>query len=202
MFKKKDPKEQVKEWKQALRKESNGMDRQIRGIQREELKVTKQIKDAAKKGNMDAAKILAKEMVQSRRVINKIYASKAQLNSVSMQMDHQLAMIRMAGSMEKSTEVMKAMEKVIKLPEIRKTMMDLAKEMHKAGVIDEMLTDTLSTLDDEDLEDVANSEVEKILNQVLESHGPLPIAPEPAPEPEADEDDVETMAARLNALRS
>ena len=42
-------------------------------------------------------------------------------------------MIRMAGSMEKSTEVMKAMEKVIKLPEVRKNMMDLAREMHKAS---------------------------------------------------------------------
>ena len=90
MFKKKDPRDQVKEWKQSLRKESNSMDRQIRGIQREEQKVTKQIKDAAKKGSMDAAKILAKEMVQSHRAVNKLYASKAQLNSVSMQMDHQL----------------------------------------------------------------------------------------------------------------
>ena len=92
MFKKKDPREQVKEWKQSLRKESNSMDRQIKGIQREEQKVVRQIKDAAKKGNMEAAKILAKEMVQSHRAVNKIYASKAQLNSVSMQMDHQLGL--------------------------------------------------------------------------------------------------------------
>ena len=66
------------------------MDRQIRGIQREEQKVARQIKDAAKKGSLDAAKILAKEMVQSHRAVNKLYASKAHLNSVSMQMDHQL----------------------------------------------------------------------------------------------------------------
>ena len=92
MFKKKDPREQVKEWKQSLRKEGNAMERQIKGIQREEQKVTRQIKDAAKKGNMDAAKILAKEMVQSHRAVNKLYASKAQLNSVSMQMDHQLGL--------------------------------------------------------------------------------------------------------------
>eukprot|EP00800_Vazella_pourtalesii_P022695 TRINITY_DN895_c0_g2_i1.p1 TRINITY_DN895_c0_g2~~TRINITY_DN895_c0_g2_i1.p1 ORF type:complete len:155 (-),score=27.06 TRINITY_DN895_c0_g2_i1:75-539(-) len=113
-----------------------------------------------------------------------------------------LAMIKMAGSMERSTEVMKAMEKVIKLPEIRKNMMDMAREMHKAGVIEDMLTDTLDGLDDQDLEDVANTEVEKILSEVLASHGPLPVAPEPQPEAAADEDDVETMAARLNALRS
>ena len=44
-----------------------------------------------------------------------------------------LAMIRMAGSMETSTEVMKAMASVIKLPEIRKNMMDMAREMHKVS---------------------------------------------------------------------
>ena len=42
-----------------------------------------------------------------------------------------------------------------------------------------MLNDTLVGLDDEDLEDVANTEVEKILSEVLASHGPLPVAPDP-----------------------
>ena len=59
-------------------------------IQTEEAKVKRSIKDAAKKGQMDVAKILAKEMVQSRKAVSKLYASKAHLNSVSMQMQQQL----------------------------------------------------------------------------------------------------------------
>ena len=62
----------------------------VTAIQMEEAKVKKSIKDAAKKGQMDVAKILAKEMVQSRKAVSKLYASKAQLNSVSMQMQQQL----------------------------------------------------------------------------------------------------------------
>ena len=42
-----------------------------------------------------------------------------------------------------------------------------------------MLNDTLEGMDDEDLEDVANTEVDKILSEVLAGHGPLPVAPEP-----------------------
>ena len=49
-----DPKEQVNDWCKKLRKESNQVERQINGIRREEAKVTKSLKDAAKKG--DAAK--------------------------------------------------------------------------------------------------------------------------------------------------
>ena len=36
------------------------------------------------------ALILAKEVLQSRKTVNKMYASKAQIDSVMMNMDHQL----------------------------------------------------------------------------------------------------------------
>lgn len=59
-------------------------------IQTEEMKVKKSIKEAAKKGQKDVCKILAKEVVQSRKAVSKLYASKAQMNSVAMQMQNQL----------------------------------------------------------------------------------------------------------------
>ncbi len=62
----------------------------LAGIQTEEEKVKKSIKDAAKKGHTDVAKILAKELIQSRKAVSKIYASKAQMNSVVMSMQQQL----------------------------------------------------------------------------------------------------------------
>jgi charged multivesicular body protein 3 len=37
----------------------------------------------------------------------------------------------MSGSIQKSTEVMKAMQGLIKIPEIQATMMDLSREMSK-----------------------------------------------------------------------
>jgi len=62
----------------------------IIAIQREEAKVKLSLKDAAKKNQIDVCKILAKEVVQSRKAVNKLYASKAQINSVMMSMDQQL----------------------------------------------------------------------------------------------------------------
>lgn len=41
------------------------------------------------------------------------------------------AMMRMAGSISKSTDVMKAMQNLIKIPEIQSSMMELSKEMAK-----------------------------------------------------------------------
>jgi len=62
----------------------------IIAIKVEEAKVQKSIKDAAKSGNKDVCVILAKEIIQSRKAVNKLYSAKAQLNSVDMQMKNQL----------------------------------------------------------------------------------------------------------------
>ena len=211
-----DPKEQVNDWCKKLRKESNQVERQINGIRREEAKVTKSLKDAAKKGDKDVCKILAKEVVHSRKTVNKLYAAKANINSVQMQMKGQLATIKVAGAMSKSAEVMKTMQQLVKLPEIQKTMMEMSREMMKAGIIEEMLEDTMETVtESEDMEEEAQEEVDKILFEL--TTGKLGAAPSvvketlPTPasasserekEEESEEDDMEEMKTRLEALRS
>lgn len=47
------------------------------------------IKDAAKKGQKDVCVVLAKEMIQSKRAVNKLYATKAHMNSVMLGMRNQ-----------------------------------------------------------------------------------------------------------------
>lgn len=59
-------------------------------IQREEMKVKKSLQDAAKKGDHDVCKILAKEIIRARKSINRIHTTKAQINSVQMSMNHTL----------------------------------------------------------------------------------------------------------------
>jgi len=208
-----EPKEQVSEWCKKLRKESNQIDRQINGIRREEAKVTKSLKDAAKKGDKDVCKILAKEVVHSRKTVNKLYCAKANINSVQMQMKGQLATIKVAGSMQKSAEVMKTMQQLVKLPEIQKTMMEMSKEMMKAGIIEEMMEDTMESITDaDDMEEEANEEIDKVLYELTAGKlGEAPAAvkdtlPAPVAEPEVadeeSEDDMEEMQNRLQALRS
>ena len=130
-----DPKAQVDEWCKKLRKEGYSLDRQIRQIQRSEAAAIKSIKDAAKKGDTASAKILAKEVVHSRKAVSKIYTAKANLKSVEMQMKGQAAQVRVVGSLSKSADVMKAMQQLIKLPEIQKTMQEMSKEMMKVRIL-------------------------------------------------------------------
>ncbi|CAJ0926006.1 unnamed protein product, partial [Mesorhabditis belari] len=66
--KKKDPKEQVRELQRKMRQEMRTLDRQVYSIQREEQKVKNEIKAAAKKGDKDVCVILAKSLLQSRKL--------------------------------------------------------------------------------------------------------------------------------------
>ncbi|XP_050702541.1 charged multivesicular body protein 3-like isoform X3 [Eriocheir sinensis] len=212
----KNPKDQVNEWCSKIRKEGYVLDRQIRTIQREEEKVKRSMKDAAKRGDKDVCRVLAREVVQARRTIGRIYTSKAHLNSVQSQMKGQLATLRVAGSLQQSTEVMKAMQELVKLPEISKTMQELSREMCKAGIMEEMLEDTLDTMEPEEMEEEVQAEVDKVLFEI--TAGQLGEAPEmvkdalptpagatalgPEEEEEPPEEDMEEMRTRLEALRS
>ncbi len=144
-------KEKVNEISKNLRQEGRKLDRQIMAIEREEQKTIAMIKTAAKKNDTDTCKVLAKGLVQSKRQKNRIYASKAQLNSVVMQMKTQVAQMKLAGSIKSSTDVMKSMSGLMKIPEMQRTMQEMSKEMMKMGIIEEMMEDTLdSVLDDVD----------------------------------------------------
>ncbi|VDN58192.1 unnamed protein product [Dracunculus medinensis] len=208
--KKPDTKEQVRELQRKMRVELRQLDRQIHAIEREEIKVKKQIKEAAKKGDRDVCIVLAKSMLQSRKAVSKIHATKAQINSVIMGIQQQLSTMRMAGTLQQSTEIMKSMQQLIKVPEIMATMRELSREMMKIGIIDEMIEETMESMEPEELEEEAQSEVDKILFEITAGElGKAPsaavdslIAPEQVAVSEIQAVDFEEMKMRLNSLKN
>lgn len=158
----------MKKWKTKMREESRNLDRQVRTIEREEMKLKMEIKKAAKKGDNTVVRILAKEMVQSRRAKNRIFTAKAQLNSVTLQLQQQAAQVKVMGAISKSTEVMTLMNDLVKVPEIAATMREMGKEMQKAGIMEEMISDTMDgVLGGEDIEEEADNEVDNVLSEIL-----------------------------------
>lgn len=203
-----DPKELVRKWQAQLRADQRRIERQIRDIQFEEKKVQKNIKDAAKRSDLTTCKILAKEIVHSRKAVGRLYVNKAQMMSISSALTEQLAMVRVAGSLQKSNDVMKLVNESMKLPELQKTMMEMSKEMQRAGLIDEMMSDAMdSAMGMEDEEEETDAEVQRVLDEVAgEALAAMPrararpaaAAVQEEPEEAAEED----LQQRLNAMRS
>lgn len=164
------------------------------------------------------ARDFARELLRVRRTSARLVTSKAQLSSVQMQVNEAFAVRKIEGSIRASVGVMKDVNALVKLPQLAGTMQQLSVELMRAGVIEEMIGDTLPVDDDilEEEEEEAEGEVDKVLGEILkgrmEKTGVMPSAPLPAQQqaeqhqPEEEEEDQEAMMDqmrnRLEALRS
>ncbi|KAB2085939.1 hypothetical protein ES319_A05G430700v1 [Gossypium barbadense] len=217
-----NPQQLLRDWQRKLRQECRNIERQIRDVQREEKSVQKAIREAAKRNDMGSAKALAKEIVMSRKAVNRLYENKAQLNSISMHLGESVAIARTVGHLSKSAEVMKLVNNLMKAPQMAATMQEFSKEMTKAGVIEEIVNDAVDTaLDSEDIEEETEEEVDKVLSEIAgETAAQLPEAvrkervrvptqrettshqEEAIAEGADDEEELEEIRARLARVRS
>lgn len=204
--KKPDPAELCKKWRLDLRKQERELDRNIREIDLAESKLKAQIKERAKAGDASSAKLLARELVNSRKAKERVYKSKAQLHSVELHLTEQNAMIRATGAMQKSAQIMAMMNNLMKAPQMMAVMQAMGREMEKAGLIEEMIGDAVGA-DDDEIEEAADEEVEKaFLEATTGIKAPATALPARAPaaaeEEEEEEEDEKKTAARLAALKT
>ncbi|KAJ6840800.1 vacuolar protein sorting-associated protein 24-like protein 1-like [Iris pallida] len=205
-----NPQQQLRDWQRRLRQECRNIERQIRGEPLPPLLP------------VSVRSSLAKEIVRSKRAVNRLYENKAQLNSISMHLGELVATARTVGHLSKSAEVMKLVNNLMKAPQMAVTMQEFSKEMTKAGVLEEMVNDAVdSALDSEDIEEEIEEEVDKVLSELAgETASQLPEAArkerlkqpatsaKAAEEPEAlaegadDEGEMEEIRARLARVRS
>jgi charged multivesicular body protein 3 len=211
MFGKKvDPKEQAREWTRNLKKEMRSIDRDIREIQREQLKIKQDIKKQAKKGDKKALSILAKSMVKSNKTITNLVGAKAEINSAVMQINEQIATMKVVGAMQQSAGLMRTMNRLVNVPQIQQTTMSMAREMQKAGVISEMVNDAFESIDDEDVEEMAEDEVNKIIQEITDGKFDSIAAianqgkakEQEEEEEEEDEEEAKVMADRLANIKA
>ncbi|TFK23259.1 vacuolar sorting protein Vps24 [Coprinopsis marcescibilis] len=155
--------ERVRAWQSKLRAESRHLDREMRQLDMATNKAQQTVKQLATKGDVKSARILAKEVVRSKKQKDRLSVSKARLASIGNQLQQQLAMTKVTGALQKSTEIMKLSNALVKLPQVSQVMREMSMEMTKAGIMEEMLEDTLEMDEDEELEDEADAEVDKVL---------------------------------------
>ncbi|KAF8486535.1 vacuolar sorting protein Vps24 [Gautieria morchelliformis] len=162
------PEEKVRAWQRRLKSEQRHLEREIRQLDTATNKARTQLKQLAAKGDTKSARILAKEVVRSNKQKGRLHVSKARLGSIEVQLTQQMAMAKVTGSLQKSTEIMKLSNTLVKLPQISQTMREMSMEMTKAGILEEMIDETVQLEDDEELEEEAEAEVDKVLFEVTD----------------------------------
>ena len=204
-----------------MRQNVRKLDRDIQGLKQTEQKTKTLILQSSKRAQRNPSmakqanqevRIFARELIRVRKQSSRLHTSKAQLDSVQMQVNEAFSVRKIEGSIKASTGIMKDVNSLVRLPELTGTMRELSSELMKAGIIEEMVDDTLMDTEALDEDEEAEEEVDKVLSDILKDRLPasktkedeLPSVAQPAEEEE--EDDQEEMLAqmrgRLEALKS
>merc|ERR1719495_2899664 len=122
----------------------------------------------AKQGQMDAVKIMAKDLVRTRQYVKKFMLMRANIQAVSLKIQTLKSQNSMAQAMKGVTKAMMMMNKQMKLPEIQKIMQEFEKQSEIMDMKEEMMNDVIDdALGDEDDEE----ETDAIVTQVLDELG-------------------------------
>merc|ERR1740137_323935 len=108
----------------------------------------------AKAGQMDAVKIMAKDIVRTRNYCKKFMLMRANIQAVSLKIQTLKSQDAMAQAMKGVTKAMSTMNKQLKLPQIQKIMMEFEKQSEIMDMKEEMMIDAI----DDAMEDEGDEE--------------------------------------------
>jgi hypothetical protein len=173
------PAELADKWIRQLNHEIRLVERAIRTGENNENKLKQQLRKEAKAGKTDRVclKAMAQGVRSCTKEVGRLYSMKARISSVQMAVRAQKRSLRTCQILTASTEVMGLMNSLIKEPELRQTMFQLAKQMRDAGVIENLLDEsTLGVGEEADEEEQeADEALDLIIAEVVADR--LPSAP-------------------------
>ena len=210
-----DPKEQHRKIKAILRKNARGIDRSLNELTSLQNKTKQLIKKAAKKNDIKSVRAYATELYRINKQYERMYTSKAQLQSIGMRIEEAYKVQMLTKQMAESTGLMREVNALVRLPQLRSSMMELEKELMRSGMISEMVDETLESVNevDEQEDEAITEEVDKIVEQyanekfskvgnVPTEELPRPVTVEAEEEKMVPEDQINEEADRmLNDMR-
>ncbi|KAJ3530715.1 hypothetical protein NMY22_g8456 [Coprinellus aureogranulatus] len=146
------------------------LDRERTKLEQSEKKLIMDIKKSAKSGQLNACKVMAKDLVRTRRYVQKFYQMRTQLQAVGLRIQTLRSNQQMAEAMRGATRAMASMNRGLNLPAIQKIMNDFEKESSMMDMKEEMMSDAVDDVMEDDLED-EEEEGDKILKEVLDEIG-------------------------------
>mmetsp|Transcript_2806 Transcript_2806/g.4308 ORF Transcript_2806/g.4308 Transcript_2806/m.4308 type:complete len:224 (-) Transcript_2806:80-751(-) len=166
--KKKTVAEILKDAKRLVNRSIRELQREQRGMEREEKQLIADIKKHAKLQQMDIATLKAKDLVRTRNYIKKFIKLGSQLQAVNLKMTTAKTQETMMRSMKNVTRAMKAMNKAMKPAKLQELMKQFAQLDEQLEFKSEMMGDAI---DDAVAEEGDEEEQEEVLSKVFDELG-------------------------------
>lgn len=160
--------EQLKENKREISKSVRELDRERAKLEAEEKRLIHDIRQAAQKGEMTSTKIMARDLVRTRKHVRKFYEMRSQLQAVGLRLQTVKSTQAMAESMKGVGKIMVNMNEQLDIPALQKVMTNFMRESEKLGLTEDVMNDAV---DDAMGEADDEEEEELVIRQVLDEIG-------------------------------
>merc|ERR1719195_943377 len=151
----------VKQQQRELKKEGRGLEREIKKLDREEKKIKNEMQRAAKKGNQEEVKILAKSIVKLRKTKEQLRYCVTQNKAMGYELTSVVTNEKLVKSMKGTTKVTKQMNAIMKPAQVQKDIQQFQMEKEKMNLTAEMVDDLMDDAFDDNKE-----EVDDVINQL------------------------------------
>lgn len=163
----KTPEELLRQNQRALARAVRELDRERQKLEAQEKKIIVDIKKMAKQGQMDAVRVMAKDLVRTRRYVRKFIAMRANVQGVALRVQTLKSNSAMASAMRGVTRAMATMNRQLKLPQIQRILLEFQKQSELMDMKEELMNDAIDdALGDEDDEDESDAVVSQVLDEL------------------------------------
>jgi charged multivesicular body protein 2A len=209
LFHRKTPEEMMREYKRSLDKTCRELDKERSKLMQQEKKIQIEMKKMAKQDQMDALRVMARDLIRTRNYAQKFYRMKAQVQAVSLRLQTMTSTNQMARAMKGVTQCMSKMNQKMNVPAMQRIMQDFERQNEMMGMKEEMMNEAIDEVmdfeenEEEETEELVNKIMDEVTMDFREKVGVADSAigqPAPAMQQETEED--KALEARLAALKT
>ncbi|EDO19515.1 hypothetical protein Kpol_1018p46 [Vanderwaltozyma polyspora DSM 70294] len=153
----------------ALDRTQRELDREKRKLEVQEKKLIADIKRSAKNGQINAAKIQAKDLVRTKNYIQKFDNMKTQLQAISLRIQAVKSSDQMTNSMREATILLAGMNRSMNLPQLQQISMEFEKQSDLMDQRQEFMDEAIDNVMGDELDE--DEEADEIVNKVLDEIG-------------------------------
>ncbi len=160
------PKEQIRQQKRNIQHSVRNIEREKKRTERDQEKMKKEIKKMVEKGQTQAAKMLAKDIVRTKSQINKMTQFTGQLKALEIRIGSLSSLNELATAMEEAGKAIMTVSSNLDASKMQQLSKQLIMEDAKLDMKSDMMSEILDNMGEDTTE-----ETDELYNQVLEDVG-------------------------------
>ncbi|GMM45509.1 ESCRT-III subunit protein [Pichia kluyveri] len=166
------PQEQLRKNQRQLERTQRELDREKGKLQQQEKKIISDIKKSAKEGQTKTMNIQARDLIRTRKQVEKFDKMKMQMQAISLRLQTIRSSNEMTNSMANATRILSGLNSGnLNIQQLNKISHEFQKNMDMMDQKQEMMDDIMDDMMDEEIDEDDEEEIDQVVSQVLDEIG-------------------------------